>query len=160
VAARTGRFGDRPRARRNSPHFPRARHERNDRTVRAAPARGQTRHERFGPMSNQESDQDSVQSTARNHPQERAATRAPAMRALSVSAPRKMELREIAAPEVGPAEALIKSGAVGLCGTDFHIYEGHANYNYDAAGRTIPFEERPQILGHEFCGVVAEVGAG
>lgn len=81
------------------------------------------------------------------------------MRALAVCAPRKMELREIGAPEVGPRDVLVKSGAVGLCGTDFHIYEGHANYNYDAAGRPIPFEDRPQILGHEFCGVVAEVGA-
>jgi L-iditol 2-dehydrogenase len=110
-------------------------------------------------MNNQPGDQDSVQSTTRNHPQERAATRNPAMRALAVCAPRKMELREIAAPEVGPLEVLVKSGAVGLCGTDFHIYEGHANYNYDASGRPIPFEERPQILGHEFCGVVVETGA-
>jgi L-iditol 2-dehydrogenase len=100
-------------------------------------------------MSNQLSDQDSVQSAIRN----------PAMRALTVCAPQKMELREIAVPEPGARDILIKSGAVGLCGTDFHIYEGHANYNYDALGRQIPFEERPQILGHEFCGVVVDVGS-
>ncbi len=82
------------------------------------------------------------------------------MRALTVCAPEKMELREIPTPEVRPREILIKSGAVGLCGTDFHIYQGHANYNTDASGRQIPFEERPQILGHEFCGVVVEAGAG
>src|SRR5262249_10955880 len=41
---------------------------------------------------------------------------------------------------------------------DFHIYEGHANYNTDAAGRVIPLVEQPQILGHEFCGVVVEAG--
>lgn len=81
------------------------------------------------------------------------------MNALTVSAPEKMELREIATPNAGPREILIKSGAVGLCGTDFHIYQGHANYNYDASGRQIPFEERPQILGHEFCGIVVDVGS-
>ena len=46
-----------------------------------------------------------------------------------------MELREVAAPAPRPGEVLLKVGAVGLCGTDFHIYEGHANYHADAAGR-------------------------
>jgi len=78
------------------------------------------------------------------------------MHALTVCAPEKMEMREIASPEIGPRQILIKSGAVGLCGTDFHIYQGHANYNVDDAGRLIPFEERPQILGQEFCGVVVD----
>src|SRR5215510_10337767 len=107
-------------------------------------------------MSNQLSDQDSVQSATSN-PQ--SAIRNPAMRALTVCAPQKMELREIAVPEPGPRDILIRSGAVGLCGTDFHIYQGHANYNTDESGRLIPLEERPQILGHEFCGVIVEVGA-
>jgi threonine dehydrogenase-like Zn-dependent dehydrogenase len=79
------------------------------------------------------------------------------MHALTVCAPEKMELREVPSPEIGPRQILIKSGAVGLCGTDFHIYQGHANYNVDDAGRLIPFEERPQILGHEFCGMVVDV---
>jgi L-iditol 2-dehydrogenase len=81
------------------------------------------------------------------------------MHALTLCAPEKMELSEVAAPEVGPRQILIRSGAVGLCGTDFHIYQGHANYNTDDSGRLIPLEERPQILGHEFCGVVVEAGA-
>ncbi len=82
------------------------------------------------------------------------------MRALAVSAPKKMELREIPTPELRPHDVLLKVGAVGLCGTDFHIYEGSANYNSDANGRLIPFEEQALILGHEFCGVVVEVGSG
>jgi len=88
-----------------------------------------------------------------------AAIRNQSMRALTVCAPEKMELREIATPEIGPREILIKSGAIGLCGTDFHIYQGHANYSFDDSGRLVPFEERPQILGHEFCGVVVETGS-
>lgn len=81
------------------------------------------------------------------------------MKALVLSAPGKMDLREVATPEPRPGEVLLKVGAVGLCGTDFHIYEGHANYHTDATGRVIPFEEQPQILGHEFCGTVVSVGS-
>jgi L-iditol 2-dehydrogenase len=80
------------------------------------------------------------------------------MKALALTAPEKMELREIATPALGPNEVMVRVGGVGLCGTDFHIYLGHANYNRDAAGRPIPLDVQPQILGHEFCGTVAEVG--
>ena len=52
------------------------------------------------------------------------------MRALALCAPEKMELCEIASPEVGPRQILIRSGAVGLCGTDFHIYQGHAELQH------------------------------
>jgi L-iditol 2-dehydrogenase len=53
----------------------------------------------------------------------------------------------------------VRVAAVGLCGTDIHIFRGEGNYNMDATGRVIPLEEQPQILGHEFCGEVAEVGS-
>lgn len=81
------------------------------------------------------------------------------MNALALIAPHKMEVREIATPTPQPNEVLLRVGAVGLCGTDFHIFEGHANYRRDAAGRLIPLEEKPLILGHEFCGIVEEVGS-
>jgi L-iditol 2-dehydrogenase len=81
------------------------------------------------------------------------------MQALVVTDAEKIELAEIPAPTIKPSEVLLKVGAVGLCGTDFHIYEGRANYHTDAAGRIIPLSEQPQVLGHEFCGTVVEVGA-
>lgn len=81
------------------------------------------------------------------------------MRALALTAPRQMEVREIARPAPGPREVLLKVGGVGLCGTDFHIFEGHANYNSDAQGRLIPLSEQAQIMGHEFCGTVVELGS-
>ncbi|MEK7833460.1 MAG: alcohol dehydrogenase catalytic domain-containing protein [Acidobacteriota bacterium] len=81
------------------------------------------------------------------------------MKALALIAPHKLEVREIATPTPQPTEALIRVGAVGLCGTDFHIFEGHANYRTDSTGRLIPLEEEALILGHEFCGVVEEVGS-
>jgi L-iditol 2-dehydrogenase len=47
---------------------------------------------------------------------------------------------------------------VGICGTDLHIFNGFANYNRDEHGYQIPLTKAPQILGHEFCGVVEAVG--
>ena len=80
------------------------------------------------------------------------------MKALALYAPEKMELREIPTPDLRPHEVMVRVGGVGLCGTDFHIYLGHANYNRDQAGRPIPLDVQPQILGHEFCGTVVEAG--
>jgi L-iditol 2-dehydrogenase len=80
------------------------------------------------------------------------------MKALAVYEAAKMELRDIPQPALQPHEIALRVGAVGLCGTDFHIYEGKANYNFDANGRRIPLHEQAQILGHEFCGTVVEVG--
>jgi L-iditol 2-dehydrogenase len=81
------------------------------------------------------------------------------MRALALYDARKMEVREMARPRPQAHEVLVRVGAVGLCGTDFHIYEGQANYNTDPTGRLIPLSEQPLVLGHEVCGTVAEVGS-
>ena len=80
------------------------------------------------------------------------------MKALAVYEAAKMELRDIPQPALQPHEIALQVGAVGLCGTDFHIYEGKANYNFDANGRRVPLREQAQILGHEFCGTVVESG--
>jgi L-iditol 2-dehydrogenase len=80
------------------------------------------------------------------------------MKALAVYEAAKIELRDIPQPALRPHEIVLKVGAVGLCGTDFHIYEGKANYNFEANGRRIPLKEQAQILGHEFCGTIVEVG--
>ena len=80
------------------------------------------------------------------------------MKALAVYALEKMELRDVPQPNPLPHEVILKVGGVGLCGTDFHIYEGKTNYNFDASGRQIPLHEQAQILGHEFSGVVVEAG--
>ena len=39
--------------------------------------------------------------------------------------------------------------AVGLCGTDFHIVSGEANYHTDARGQPIPLEHSPQVLAYQ-----------
>jgi threonine dehydrogenase-like Zn-dependent dehydrogenase len=58
---------------------------------------------------------------------------------------------------VPPREVALLVQAVGMCGTDLHIYRSHGNYNFDAQGRPIPFAQQPQILGHEFTGEIVEV---
>jgi len=57
-----------------------------------------------------------------------------------------VEVRDVSEPEVGPCEVKIEVKAAGICGTDIHIYHDKFKSN------------PPVILGHEFCGVVREVG--
>ena len=53
-------------------------------------------------------------------------------------------------PEVGPDDVLIRINKTGICGTDIHIW------NWDEwAQKTIPV---PLITGHEFAGVIVELG--
>jgi L-iditol 2-dehydrogenase len=81
------------------------------------------------------------------------------MRASVLCDVERLEVREVPRPTVGPHDVLVRVAAVGLCGTDLHIFAGHANYNFDARGLPIPLAAEPQILGHEITGVVAEVGS-
>jgi L-iditol 2-dehydrogenase len=69
-----------------------------------------------------------------------------------------MDVQNVARPEPGPRDVLVRVAAVGLCGTDFHIFEGHANYQTDRRGRPIALREAPQVLGHEIAGTLLEVG--
>ena len=80
------------------------------------------------------------------------------MRASVLCGVEHLEVRDVPAPGCEPHEVLIRVSGVGLCGTDAHIFAGHANYNTDEYGQPIPFEVQPQILGHEISGVVEEAG--
>lgn len=60
-----------------------------------------------------------------------------------------IEVEEHELPTVGAHDVLIKVKACGVCGTDVHIYEGDKG-----AAEVTP----PTILGHEFSGVVTQVG--
>lgn len=56
-------------------------------------------------------------------------------------------------PEIKPDEVLVKVKACGICGTDIHIY------NWDGwAQSRIGTHKLPQIVGHEFSGIVEQVG--
>ena len=60
-------------------------------------------------------------------------------------------LEDVAEPEVGINDVLIRVDRAGICGTDLHIYKWD-----DWARNTIPV---PMTVGHEFVGEVVAVGA-
>lgn len=55
-------------------------------------------------------------------------------------------------PQVGPGEILIQVKAVGICGTDLHIYDWAENIVQEYKPKL------PLVMGHEFAGIVVEVG--
>jgi L-iditol 2-dehydrogenase len=63
--------------------------------------------------------------------------------------PGRLELREVTLPNPGPGEVLLQIKCALTCGTDLKAYRrGH------------PMWRLPAPFGHEFAGVVAEVGLG
>jgi len=81
------------------------------------------------------------------------------MQALILEDVKKFVLRDVARPVPKDNEVLVQVGAVGICGTDLHIFHGLANYHRDELGRPIALTASPQRLGHEFCGRIAAVGS-
>ncbi len=63
-----------------------------------------------------------------------------------------LELKDVARPEPGPGEVLIRVDACSICGTDLHIYL----WDKWSEQRIRP----AVILGHEFAGHVIEIGSG
>ncbi|MBC8520229.1 MAG: L-threonine 3-dehydrogenase [Gammaproteobacteria bacterium] len=60
-------------------------------------------------------------------------------------------MEEVAEPEIGPNDALVRITKSAICGTDIHIY------NWDEwAQKTIPV---PMTVGHEFAGVIEATGS-
>ena len=57
-----------------------------------------------------------------------------------------MAIRAVPEPTVGPTDLLIEVGAVGICGSDLHIWRDEKEHL------------RPVTLGHEYSGVV--IGKG
>jgi 2-desacetyl-2-hydroxyethyl bacteriochlorophyllide A dehydrogenase len=70
------------------------------------------------------------------------------MKASILIAPKKLEIREIPDPRPSEGQVLVKVKCVGVCGTDVAVYRGEHQAKKDV------------ILGHEYCGEVAEVGKG
>ena len=60
-----------------------------------------------------------------------------------------VELREVPVPAIGPADVLLEVANVGVCGSDLHQWTADHSWpvNY------------PVVLGHEFAGTIAAVGA-
>ena len=63
--------------------------------------------------------------------------------------PGRLELVERPAPEPGPGEVLVEVGACAICGSDFHLIDGHVRR-----------AKYPVVPGHELMGVVSALGPG
>jgi threonine dehydrogenase-like Zn-dependent dehydrogenase len=76
------------------------------------------------------------------------------MRAAITHAPRSMAVRDDV-PEPGPpgaGEVLVRSEAVGICGSDFHFFLGEL---HELVGATLP-----RVQGHEVAATIEAVGPG
>ncbi len=70
------------------------------------------------------------------------------MRAAVWEGPKEIRVEDIADPVVGPRDVLLKVKAVGICGSDLHVYR-HGQY-----------EAKPgRVMGHEFTGEAVDMGA-
>lgn len=63
--------------------------------------------------------------------------------------PGSVELREVPVPDIGEEDVLLKIEAASICGSDLHQYAGKQSWKVNY----------PVILGHEFAGVIAKLGA-
>ena len=59
------------------------------------------------------------------------------------------EVREVPVPSIGPDDVLVETAYIGICGSDPHMHHNKVSYKVNV----------PLILGHEFAGVIAAVGA-
>src|SRR5262245_4312876 len=59
-----------------------------------------------------------------------------------------VELREIPRATIGDDEVLLEVQAVGVCGSDLHMWTAQQSWPV----------RYPVVLGHEFCGLIREVG--
>jgi alcohol dehydrogenase/L-iditol 2-dehydrogenase len=60
----------------------------------------------------------------------------------------EVAVREVAEPSPRPDQVLLEVKAAGVCGSDLHMWRENHSWAI----------KMPLILGHEFCGVVVEVG--
>ncbi|MEK6396732.1 MAG: alcohol dehydrogenase catalytic domain-containing protein, partial [Terriglobus sp.] len=61
----------------------------------------------------------------------------------------KVEVHTVADPTIiNPGDVILRVTRTAICGSDLHLYDGY-----------IPSMESGDILGHEFMGVVEEVGS-
>ncbi|KAH7324769.1 hypothetical protein B0I35DRAFT_349553 [Stachybotrys elegans] len=74
---------------------------------------------------------------------------------------RDIRLESIPAPKIAPGKVIISPKFCGICGTDLHEYLGGANLiPKPQRPHPITGETYPLTLGHEFSGIVEEVGEG
>jgi erythritol/L-threitol dehydrogenase len=78
------------------------------------------------------------------------------MTAIVCHGPKDYRVEQVARPEAGPREAVIRIGACGICASDCKCWQGAPMF----WGGPNPYVKPPVIPGHEFFGYVAELGEG
>lgn len=71
------------------------------------------------------------------------------MKALICDEPGLLRVVERPEPVAAEGEAIVRIRRVGICGTDYHIFQGKH-----------PFLEYPRVMGHELSGIVDSAPAG
>lgn len=71
------------------------------------------------------------------------------MKAVVWNGPEEMAIEEVPEPEIAPGTVIVRPGAAGICGSEIEGYLGRM-------GNRTP----PLVMGHEFAGMVMEVGEG
>jgi L-iditol 2-dehydrogenase len=62
--------------------------------------------------------------------------------------PGSVELRDVDMPEIQDDQVLLEVGAVGVCGSDLHMWTCQHSWKVNY----------PVVLGHEFCGTIRKLG--
>jgi len=75
------------------------------------------------------------------------------VKVVALAAPGRMEVRDVPEPDPVAGEVVVEVAYCGVCGSDLHEYASNAP-SLRAAGVFQP------VMGHEFSGAVARVGAG
>ncbi|SEK58582.1 NAD(P)-dependent alcohol dehydrogenase [Rhodococcus maanshanensis] len=70
------------------------------------------------------------------------------MRALQLTDPGVIEIRDVPVPEIGPSDLLIRVGAAGICHSDLHLLHF-----------PVKMREEPLTIGHEIAGTIEAVGS-
>jgi threonine dehydrogenase-like Zn-dependent dehydrogenase len=73
------------------------------------------------------------------------------MKAIAYHGPKMMRVDNVPDPRIeAPTDAILRITATAICGSDLHMYNGFM----------MPFMKMGDIMGHEFMGIVEEVGPG
>src|SRR3954471_14899142 len=76
-------------------------------------------------------------------------TQEPSMKASVFHGPKDVRVETVPDPRIlHPRDVILRFTPTAICGSDLHIYNG-----------LLP-QPKPLVLGHEFMGIVEEVGAG
>jgi len=66
-----------------------------------------------------------------------------------MTAPGKIEFRDVPIPKIKEGQVLVKIKRIGICGSDIHVYHGKH-----------PYTSYPVVQGHEVSGEIVKLGGG